>query len=361
MKTVKNIVLVSLPAVFFVLLLLELFFRIVIPATDPPMGFFREEERMYYFSTQREEGQITIGRFAQIKARWHINNEHWNYPIDYVPVNDRNLVAVIGDSYIEAFQVDADEKYPFLLRKRLDPDYEVYAFGKSGAPLSHYLHVSRYVNRHFDPDILIFNVVHNDFEESIKELYPAKSCFMQIAVGEDGSFTETVPCPDYNYPQYTAWKRIVYKSALFRYLDFNLNLRQIRRNIAGIDDRTFEANIAADKVIKNKDRIFEVTDHLVRVIREENSDRRIIFVFDAPKGEVYTDTLDDSRVLWLNEMMKEICCTYNVEFLDLTPLMLEEYRANGRKFTSELDGHWDEYGHEFVANVVYDYLKNSNQ
>jgi hypothetical protein len=242
----------------------------------------------------------------------------------------------------------------------LGPDYEVYAFGKSGAPLSHYLHVSRYVDRHFDPDILIFNMVHNDFEESINELYPAKTCFMQISVGKDGSFTETVPRPDYAYPQYTAWKRIIYKSALFRYLDFNLNLREIRRNIAGIDDRNFEANIAADKAIRNKDRIYEVTDHLVRTIREENSDRRIIFVFDAPKGEVYTDTLDDSTVLWLNDMMREICRAHDVEFLDLTPLMMEEFRANGRKFTSELDGHWDEYGHEFVANAICDYLRNSD-
>ncbi len=200
MKTLKNIFLISLPAVFILLLLLELFFRVVIPATDPPMGFFNEEERMYYFSNQREEGQITIGRFAQIKARWHINNEHWNYPIDFAQVIDRPLIAVIGDSYIEAFQVDADEKYPFLLRNRLEPDYEVYAFGKSGAPLSHYLHVSRYVDRHFDPDILIFNMVHNDFEESIYELYPAKTCFMQISTGEDGSFTETVPRPNHALP-----------------------------------------------------------------------------------------------------------------------------------------------------------------
>jgi len=321
---------------------------------------FNEEERMYYFSNQREEGLITIGRFAQIRARWHINNDHWNYPIDYAPVNDRNLIAVIGDSFIEAFQVDADEKYPFLLRNRLDPDFEVYAFGKSGAPLSHYLHVSRYVDRHFDPDILIFNMVHNDFEESIHELYPNKACFMQVSVDENGSLVETVPCPNFAYPQYTAWKRVVYKSALFRYLDFNLNLRQIRRNIAGIDDRNFEGNIEADKVKINKNRIFEVTDYLVRTIREENSDKRIIFIIDAPKGEVYTNTLDESRVLWLNDMMKEICYTHDVEFLYITPLMVEAYRANGRKFTSEWDGHWDEYGHEFVANALFDYLENSN-
>ena len=105
----------------------------------------------------------------------------WNYPIDYYPINDKKLIAVIGDSYIEAFQVDVDKNYPFLLREKLKNDYEVYAFGKSGAPLSQYLHISRYVNRHFDPDILIFNLVHNDFDESIQELYPGNTYFLKVS------------------------------------------------------------------------------------------------------------------------------------------------------------------------------------
>ena len=43
---------------------------------------------------------------------------HWNYPIDYYPVDEKKLITVIGDSYIEAFHVDADEKYPYLLREK---------------------------------------------------------------------------------------------------------------------------------------------------------------------------------------------------------------------------------------------------
>jgi len=360
LKTLKNILQISLPAVLILVLLLELFFRFVIPATDPPMSYFDEDERMFFLSNQREEGQITFGAFAQQKARWHINNMHWNYPVDYHRVDGKKLIAVIGDSYIEAFQVDSDKKYPYLLKNRLDPEYEVYAFGKSGAPMSQYLHINRYVNRHFDPDILIFTMIHNDFEESIHDLYPDRLSFMQVSVDENGSFTETVPRPNHAYPQYTAWKRVVYKSALFRYLDLNLNLRQMRRRIAGTEYKDFHANIAVDKVIRNKDRIYAVTEYLTRMILEENSGKRIIFIMDTPRGEVYDGTLADSSVMWLNEIMGEICARYGIEFIDLAPLMMEDFQANGRKFSSEVDGHWDEYGHEFVANVVYDYLTNSN-
>jgi len=172
MKTFKNILFVTLPTILIVLILLEVFFRTVIPAANPPKYFFNEEEKIYCFSNKKKKGVYTIGRFADIRAKWSINNMHWNYPIGYYPVDEKKLITVIGDSYIAVLEVDADENYPYLLRERLKTDYEVYAFGIPGAPLSQYLHMSRYVNKHFDPDILIINLVHNDFDQSIYELNP---------------------------------------------------------------------------------------------------------------------------------------------------------------------------------------------
>ena len=361
MKAVKNIFLCTLPTIIIVLLMLELFFRIAIPASDPPMGYFDEKQKIYSMSNQKKEGVITIGKFAQIRARWRINNMHWNYPIDYYPVEDKKLIAVIGDSYIEAFQVDVDENYPYLLRKRLYPNYEVYAAGKSGAALSQYLHISRYLNKHFDPDILIFNIMHNDFDESIRELYPNSYHFMQLSIAQDGSIKETTPRPNYSYPQYTTWKRVVYKSALFRYLDFNLNVRQIRHKIMAVQDGTYEANIKPEEVKRNQALIYKATNYLVKTIREENRDKRVIFVFDAPKQAIYNNSLHESKVLWMHEMMDTICSMNNIEFIDLTPLMEKDFQVNRRKFNSELDGHWNEYGHEFVASVLFAHLTHDEQ
>ena len=110
---------------------------------------------------------------------------------------------------------------------------------------------------------------------------------------------------------------------------------------------------------KNRDLVFAATDYLVRTIREENAGKRVIFVFDAPKWAIYSGELAGSGVLWMHEMMNEICASNNVEYIDLVPLMEADYAANGRKFNSEVDGHWDEYGHEFVAKVLYDYLNGT--
>lgn len=53
--------------------------------------------------------------------------------------------------------------------RRLGDRYEVYSFGFSGSPLSHYLQIARYVNHTVGPDVLVFSVVHNDFSESLCE------------------------------------------------------------------------------------------------------------------------------------------------------------------------------------------------
>ena len=252
MKTLKNILLTTLPSVIVLLILLEVFFRTVIRADDPPRSMYDVQEQMFYFSNKKETGITTRGRFAEIRAKWRINNMHWNYPTDYYPRQDKKLIAVIGDSYIEAFQVDTDKKYPFLLGNMLKNDYDVYAFGISGAPLSQYLNISRYVRRHFNPDIIIINTVHNDFDESINQLNPGNNWFLKVSLNEDGSITETIPQPKMDLPQYKPWKRLLYKSALFRYVYLNLCIKEIPHQLTAHSKNKFEANVKLDEVNVNK-------------------------------------------------------------------------------------------------------------
>jgi hypothetical protein len=43
---------------------------------------------------------------------------------------------------------------------------EVLRFGMDGAPLSQYLHVLRHEVRAFKPDVVLVQLIHNDFDES---------------------------------------------------------------------------------------------------------------------------------------------------------------------------------------------------
>lgn len=361
-KTIKNVLFITFPALLVFLLVLEMIFRIVIQASDPPLYIYNETDNFYCFSNDKEEGVFTIGRFSEIKSKWRINNMGWNYPIDYHPVNGKKLIAVIGDSYIEAFQVSVGENYPYLLREKLmKGDYEVYAVGISDAPLSEYLHFSRYINKHFKPDILIFNIVHNDFDESIYNLFPDRPHFLQVSINKDGSILETTPRENEGSRRYMLWKRFIRKSATFRYFYYNLKIRDImeifkRKNLR----EKYEANIRIAHIKMNKNSIFKATNYIVKTIKKENIDKRIIFILDAPRDAIYHNLLNKSNVSWMNVMMKTICDNNNIEFIDLAPLMDHDYKVNNKKFNSEIDNHWNEYGHAFVANVLYDYLLNNN-
>ena len=113
-----------------------------------------------------------VGPLGRNAARWKINNHGWNSDIDYDYVSkDTNLhrIAVIGDSYVEALNVNPDENFIAYLRSLSNSD-EVYSFGIGGSPFSQYLHFARYADMMYDPDLFIILLTKNDFDESLVEL-----------------------------------------------------------------------------------------------------------------------------------------------------------------------------------------------
>ena len=362
----KNIFLITIPTIVVFLLISELFFRTIIPAANNPFGYF-DEDNLIYKLCPNKDGLYTMGKFAQQKAKWRINNDGWNSPIDYKREKNRKRIAIIGDSYIEAFQVDSDKSYPSLLRKKLGDKFDVYSFGKSGAPLSQYLNISRYVNNYFKPDILIFNIVHNDFDESITCLNPNDIEILTLNMS-DSLISEKAPRPNYSFQQYNWKKRTLMKSALIRYLFMNLGakstilstIENIKKPfIKNTEDtkKIFNANVEVNNLLLNIELIEKATGYIFKKIKKENTNKRIIFVMDAPRFNIYKNTLDNSNVLFLHRMMDSLCKKYNFEFLDLTQPMVKDYNLNHIKFESKYDGHWNEYGHKFVCEQVFKILK----
>ena len=117
-----------MPTLIILVLVLELFFRFVIPSNNPPQTIFSKEDLLYKYKPN-QLGLFSIGKFAQIRSNYRINNDGWNSLIDYRKKknNSKKRIAVIGDSYIEAFQVDYDKSYPSLLSNVLKNEYEIYS------------------------------------------------------------------------------------------------------------------------------------------------------------------------------------------------------------------------------------------
>jgi GDSL-like Lipase/Acylhydrolase family len=340
-------------------ILIEVFFRCVIPASEIPNAYSDPTYGvLQYDANGRREGTYTIGNFAQQRGKWRINNYGWNSEIDYRPNTQHDrakpLIAIIGDSYVEAFQVDVGKSMPDALRALVGKKYEVYSFGVSGAPLSQYLQMSRYVNHHFEPDIIVFNIIHNDFDASVETL--VKDPYSLQITPHDGTFLEIPP----RLYEPSTIRRILGRSAFIRYLLINLkldtNIGDVISRLVHKNGRGFNANVDPQTIAANRELIEKATYFLVQRIRDENVGKKIIFLMDAPRQDIYAGTLDHSSVFWMNEILKNACLRSNTTFIDLTGPFNEKFAKDHIKFNSDYDAHWNEVGHRTAAQVLYSAL-----
>jgi hypothetical protein len=359
-RILKNILFVTVPMLLVIFLLLEIASRIFFPGNDAPKTIYDEKDRLVKYNRDYgTTGLWTAGRFSQQRARWHINNDGWNSPIDFFPEKKPGVkrIAVIGDSFVEAWQVDSDKAYPDLMEDSLGPKYEVYRFGIAGAPLSQYLHMSRYVEKKYSPDIYIFNLVHNDFHESVNGVLNIPY-YMTIKMNADSSFTEVQPVKPEHRNNRVPGGFLLRKSSFCRYVYYNLNLINKFKSKKWNPKET-EMNLGVNEILSRKDLLQAVTRYMLATIKAELGSKKIIFVMDGARRNIYNGNLATARITWLNSMVGGVCKELDFPFIDLTPYMLEDYKKNGKRFETDYDGHWDEYGHQFVASVLYEYFKSA--
>lgn len=96
-----------------------------------------------------------------------VNNEGFISDQAYDSAAKTPLIAIVGDSYIEAMQVDYVDTVEANLLAKCAPNARVYSFGAQFAPLSQYLSWVKYASQTYQPQIMVVNIVGNDFDESL--------------------------------------------------------------------------------------------------------------------------------------------------------------------------------------------------
>ena len=354
-RLAKYFFFLSLPAIVVVFLGTEMVFRFAIPAADPPHAYFDPEYRIFRFDVDGPRtGVNTVGNLAQLQAKWRVNNMGWISDIDYdMDGRDKPLVAIIGDSFIVALQVDVKDSLPSRLRRTIGDEYDVYSFGTSGAPLSQYLHMSRYVNRVFDPDVLVFNVVHNDFDQSLCNFWRPLGmlCLREDEAGIRES--EVVPYTP------SRIRRLARNSSLVRYLFLNLNLAgRIPRSVEPPEKR-IKADASGDSQPDLEVRLEKAVDYILSKIAEENAGKTVIFMIDGPRRYIYGGEIDQriEYELRMNQLLERQAREHGFPFFGLTEYFADDFESNQQKFESEIDYHWNELGHEVAARALAQTLK----
>jgi hypothetical protein len=341
------------------LIFAELFLKYFVHPVEIPFWNFNTTDKIVNYDTNGpRRGTYSFGPLAHKQGRWRINNLGWNSDVDYdTKKRDKPLIAIIGDSYIEAFQVDVSKSIAARLREKLAGKFDVYSFGISGVGLSEFLQISRYVRKYFDPEILVINVNHDSFGRSLD---PTKTgeLYVKIINGQavEAPIVPLVPLlqrPD-------AYNRLkvflCIHSSLFRYLALNCHLyRQVILKLINI------FNHKADYITNNKevtDKIDIAINYIIETFKRENENKKIIFMIDAPRYDIYLNKLKGSDIYWMNLFLNKLCKKYDVGFIDLTKSFNDAYICNHRPFNEDYDYHWNEYGHEMATEALLTFLQN---
>jgi hypothetical protein len=353
-KVMLNATLFVASAIFF-LMFAEAVLRFL-PVTSGLHALPVTPENPVFRFTPNRDFVYSRDWYFDMTNRGHVNNDGWVNNQDYRVSEDPPLVAVIGDSYVEAAMMPYAQTFHGLLAKLLEGKLRIYSFGASGAPLSQYLVWARYAVNKFKARALVINVVGNDFDESRIE-YKSAPGFWYYAPATDGELH--LQLVEYHPDEMTA---LVRRSALLRYLAVNLGAtyrfaaimnwlrphddsKEWRQRYAG---STF-ANPSAPRVAASEAAVNAFLRDLGKI---GLSTQCIAFTVD---GSRYPERVERNAGTFFDIMRRhflERASAHGYEAIDLDPLFLARYRETGEQFEFPNDGHWNANGHHVAADAL---------
>lgn len=299
----------------------------------------------------------SVGPGFAIVNRGRTNNAGYVSDIDYARDDPRPLLAVIGDSYVEALMVPWRETLQARLGDAAAPDARVYAFAASGAPLSQYLVFAAAAARDYGATHLVIVVVGNDFDESLST-YKHGPGFHLFVPRADGSLDLT----RFDLTPSTL-RRLVQQSALARYVIFNLQgnvaaarLRDLLLGLTRSDGYVGNVRATTDpeRVRLSEaaiDRFLDLLPAMTGLPPE-----RVLLVLDGRRPELYTpDKLAATEGSYFALMRRSLIAKATASgfgVIDLEPIFVAEHQRTGRRFEFETDAHWSGEGHRVAAEAV---------
>lgn len=357
---------VSVPSILLTIFLLELTVRFVLPVSDRPRLTYDTESQILHM-VPNQRGTYVLGAWGEVtQAEFHVNNAGWNSGREYTEEKSDAVtrIAVIGDSYTEALQVPYSENYAAILDQQLGDRVEVYNFGVSGAPFSQYLHVMRMVARVYQPDIIIVNVVQNDFAESFATDVWLPH-FLQFRLTE-GEIEEIAPTEPYFSPQ----NQVLRRFAIVRYLRFNLAIEsvdgiwrrlglkdtEISEDASGLNalDQTVGVNFVDDR-----ERMTALIDYIfsqaLDLATEHNFE--LLLQLEAPQslyyGEGSQEEVEASLVFQNNLIVRNLAEDYEIELHEVSDVLLPHHRQTGEYVDFfPNDSHWNATSHRLIGEAL---------
>ena len=298
--------------------------------------------------------------------RGRINNAGFVNDQDYHKEGAKPLLAVIGDSYVEARMIPYRETLQGRLAAALENEFRVYSFAASGAPMSGYLIWAQEAVRDYGARALIINIVLNDFDESYVA-YRTSPVYSAYEADTDGQLR----LRSFEYRQSTL-RAVLSRSALARYLIINLKLEHFIQTLPLWHPPARQASAAgaggeagtstSEDADARRARIsLAVIDAFLRDLKAMVAlpPERILFLMD---GFHYPEAAASGADSYFGRMRKAFLAKASAlgyGTIDLDPQFLARHRKTDVSFEVPDDGHWNAIGHQVAAEAVLssDFLK----
>lgn len=298
------------------------------------------------------------GPLFSLKNTVHANNYGFLNDQDYTPKDVAPLVAVIGDSYIEAIMVPYAKTGQGLLAEALRGKARVYSFGRSGAPLSQYLAYAEWSRKIFQTKKLIVVVIGNDYDESLlKYKSDAGFHYYKKTAGDQLELVRQ----DYR----PGWRvRIVHNSRLLMYLMTNIQVLSLPKRLKYFFQADLDSYVGQTEAHADPERVADSKAAVDKVLRDFTQrtglePKDICFVVDGMRPHLYTPeglrAAANSYVAVMNAYFISTARSGGFQVIDLQPIFIKDFSENRHPFDyGSVDSHWNERGHALFAKAVLD-------
>lgn len=283
------------------------------------------------------------GRYIRdgIDVRFHVNGSGFNNPLEYTPARTPGVarVAVVGDSFVEAFQVDPEDTFYAVLGRGLEERgrrTEVYSFGVSGFGTSQVFRMVDDTVLRFAPDVVLYLFIRNDVSDSSPCLDRA-DWTQQYDLTDDGRL-EVLPVATYSMAW---WKDLLQRSRLFRYIFYQ------RRLLERV--RTWR-HPSAGPVVPGSggcvDRSWRIVEALLVEMRRRLAQRGI------PLLVVWQGDADPDYAADVRAGIEAIARRQHLDLVDPSPAFVAAAAGRQQPFRIPGDGHWNVEGHRVVGTML---------
>lgn len=301
---------------------------------------------------------ISEGWRMRDPVRRYVNNEGFLHSDDFDRDGADPVVALIGDSQVEAPLVPEAETLQNRLSAAFDGRLRFYPVGMSGAALGQYTVWSEYLKRVYDPQLYVFLISANDFLES-HERFALMPGFWYLRDGGDLVLHEYRRGLGSYISQY---------SHLTAYLLNNLHLPA---RIAALRDSEAVGSpddaqaVLAGTAAQEHGSVDPATSALAaeaadwfiaRLAQLEIPAERVVFVINPAEQGAYRRPVHlhprDPAVAAGLERLRQRADEQGIPVLDLLPAFRESHLRDGVELEFPRDIHWTGAAHGVVADFL---------